>query len=316
MKNLKKSLAITLIAIMVFSMSVLGAVPTPNLVLSLDFENDSGYVLNDISGAGNHAEFMCVYGLGMRFIESPFGQGLLLDGASQFFEVSEAVFDRDELTFAFWTRWEGGAVWQRVFELGSWIQGDHVMMVPRTGDGLFQFSAWNAELQVAVTANPVDTYWTLPLNEWVHIAVTQNADNIATIYINGEPLAVNLGIWDGGVAEFTTVEDTTEIPHISFSYANNPPAEGVDIFRRIGWAATSAWDATFAGAFDEVRVFDGVLTSAQIMALVQHNNHLHEYEVETDGQNLTLIIIIIVAASTVLGIVLPFVLLKSKKKAG
>ena len=269
---MRKLKFLAVLLIFVFALGTIAYADVPNSVLHYDFENDSGSTVMDTSGNNNHAEFVDYYGIGMMFIESPFGQGIQLDGAAQFMELPAGVFDRDALTLSFWVRWEGGMTWQRLFEIGSWIRGDHIMMVPRTGEDLFQFQGWNYDAQHSFVATPADEDWRFPQNEWVHIAITQDADTLTFVFVNGEPFPMNVAFWSDG--DESSLENVTSfVTGVSFRYANNPPpAEGEDIFRRFGWAATSSWDATTAGSYDEIRVFSGVLTSGQIRGLYLYND--------------------------------------------
>ena len=304
-----KKLGMAILAFaLVIGMISHAAEPAINSVLSLDFDNVAGSIIPDTSGAGNNGEFQDEYGAGIMFIEGPFGQAVQLDGASQFIEVPANVFDRDEVTIAFWIHWEGGIAWQRIFEVGSLSADAHITFVPRTHEDIMSFQSWNAAAQHAFVATPADSS-SFPTNEWVHVAITQDANTLTRIYFNGNPLALDLLFWTAGDSH--TLENVTEfVAGTSFRYVNSPTnSNGEDNFSRFGHSATAFWDAPMAGSFNAVHVFNGVLSQEQITSLMEHNSPF----VAASGSDLPWVWIATGTGAVVIIAVIVVVVLKKKR---
>lgn len=269
MSRTKKMIASLMV--MLFTCTAFAFTSSAALIASYDFETDQDKQLVDNSGENNHATFFDGEEVGVTYVDGKFGKALELDGATQYFEVNNKVFDTEEITLAFWVKWEGGAPYQRFFEMGTAETGEHWMIVPYTTDKKFQFSAYNKSEGGAFIAN-LSKKWDVPKGEWVHMAVTMDKNNLTRLYINGEVQKLTVEISKNekksvqkGVTEFTSP--------VSFKYVNNPKdiTKKDWMFRRFGASATSTWDATTAGTYDSIKIFNEALTAEQVVELKDTN---------------------------------------------
>lgn len=91
-----------------------------------------------------------------------------------------------DFTVEAWVYWRGGAAFQRIFDFGTGansppINDDWIFLTPSTGS-VARFAISNNGL---TSPQVLDAAIPLPTNVWTHVAVTINAANAATIYING-----------------------------------------------------------------------------------------------------------------------------------
>jgi len=88
---------------------------------------------------------------------------------------------------------------------------------------------------------------TFPLDEWAHFAATVSSENGVTLYVNGEIVGTN--------------ENTSDL-------FNGTGDNGEDDPYAIGRAYGDGEEQWFGGKIDEVRVFDTVLDTGQVQALL------------------------------------------------
>ncbi|MCP3893995.1 MULTISPECIES: DUF1735 and LamG domain-containing protein [Bacteroides] len=119
------------------------------------------------------------------------------------------------------------------------------------------------QLQVATSAgNFTSSELQLPTNEWVHIAVTYDADaKQVAVYINGKNAAS--GTLDAGAVNWG-------IPH-------SDESDGKPRCFWIGYSYNN--DRYLAGDISEVRIWNKVLTTEEINA----KNHFYEVEPKAEG---------------------------------
>src|SRR5690606_5822495 len=60
------------------------------------------------------------------------GQALSLDGVDDHAVLPPGVASAEEITVAGWVRWNGGGMWQRVFDFGHGT-GSYLFLTPRSG---------------------------------------------------------------------------------------------------------------------------------------------------------------------------------------
>lgn len=163
-----------------------------------------------------------------------------LDGASGYVDLPNGIISvLTNATFETWATWNGGSVWQRVFDFGSNASGEdqqgngttYIMLTPQaSGAGMrFEATLGNGSDLLNTTA--------MPTNKECHIVVTYNySARMAKLYVDGLLVATN--------ALTVSLNDIEDI--------NN-------------WLGRSNWpDPFFNGSFNEFRIYDGILTDVDV----------------------------------------------------
>ena len=161
------------------------------------------------------------------------GHALVFDGSTTHanLPIPSPVIYKD-FTFAAWVWWDGGAVWQRIFDFGNGT-ADYLFLTPSGGSGM-RFEITTGGVTQGLNAP------TLPTGTWVHVAVTLGGDT-ATLYVNGSAVAT---------ANTFTLDPT------SVNLAAN-------------YLGKSQWpDPLFAGKLDDVRLYNHALGASTVSALV------------------------------------------------
>ncbi|MDB6017906.1 MAG: domain containing protein [Pedosphaera sp.] len=150
------------------------------------------------------------------------------------------------LTIEAWVTWNGGGVWQRLFDFGSNSNGEnnqgtgltYLMLTPlsvnSTGVWRFAITTNSAGSESALTGSAA-----LPIGQQVHVAVTYDfVAGLAAVYLNGQQVATG----------------PATIPLSAINDVNV-------------WLGRSNWpDPYFNGVFDEFRIYSGVLSDTQVAA--------------------------------------------------
>lgn len=140
------------------------------------------------------------------------------------------------MTFAAWVRPAAAANWARIFDFGNDTR-TYAFLAQRDGAGLPRFAItrnFAGGEQTIVGAAP------LPVNEWSHVAVTLDG-RTGTLYVNGKQAGQNTAL--------------TLTPALLGSIANV-------------WLGRSQYnDPTFAGAYQDVNIWQSALTAAQVAEL-------------------------------------------------
>jgi hypothetical protein len=90
-------------------------------------------------------------------------------------------------TLAFWTKWNGGAAWQRAFDFGA-DTTNYFFLTP--------LNSVNGKMRFAITTSGsggeqvIDATTALPTNQWCHVAVTLDGSK-GLLYLNGNPVGTN-----------------------------------------------------------------------------------------------------------------------------
>jgi hypothetical protein len=168
-----------------------------------------------------------------KFVAGRHGQALELNGTTDYLQVSPRLGDSTDFSFAGWVFWNGGAAWQRIFDLGD-DTSHYLFLSPRSGGGSLRFAINNGggEQQLSAPA--------LTMGVWTHLAVTI-AGSTGKLFVNGVPVATNV------------------------SMSVNPGDVGTK-FNYLGRSRFSA-DPLFNGRFDDLRFVSSALTDAQVAAI-------------------------------------------------
>jgi autotransporter-associated beta strand protein len=166
------------------------------------------------------------------------GQGASLSGNGDYVQLSPRIGDSTDFTFGAWVYWNGGANWQRIFDLGAGTS-NYLFLTPSSGSGTLRFAIKDGggEQQLNHTA-------ALPTNMWTHVAVTING-NTGKLFVNGALVATNT------------------------SMTLNPVDVGTQ-FNFLGKSQFSA-DPYFAGRLDDVQFLPYALADAKIAAMMTNN---------------------------------------------
>ncbi|MER7767539.1 LamG-like jellyroll fold domain-containing protein [Kitasatospora sp. NPDC096140] len=141
----------------------------------------------------------------------------------------------------------------------------HALGQDATGQptGQWQAEVRDSDANGAVRTLTAHTPATSVLENWTHLAVSYDAfaDRLV-LYVNGQP--ENQGCPDGS---------TGCIPHVSWTGAPQPyeAGGGVQFGRN---RAAGAWGEYFSGQLDDVWLYQGVLSPAQIAKLADYNVEL------------------------------------------
>jgi len=182
----------------------------------------------DNSGLGNN-----VIGAGRpAFTTGRTGQAVRLDGTTTHLQLPPDVANATAFTFAAWVRWDGGAIWQRIFDFGR--DSTHYMfLTPSAGSGTLRFAINNGSGEQIVESSG------LASGSWQHVAVTLSG-GVARLYRNGA-LAASAAV------TITPAQLAADLNYLGKSQF--------------------APDPLFAGRLDEVLVSDRALSATQITAL-------------------------------------------------
>lgn len=149
----------------------------------------------------------------------------------------------NEASFEIWVVWNGGGVWQEMFDFGqaatpgiSTGGGQYVMICPHDGNTGALHAEWDQNPSYDVTlTGPSLQIGVLSQVVWTHDQDRQ----LDKLYLNGQLVAsgVNTGLW-------STLPDTDN------------------------WMARDEWpDPMFNGAYSDFRIWSGALTSGQVANL-------------------------------------------------
>jgi 3D (Asp-Asp-Asp) domain-containing protein len=148
-------------------------------------------------------------------------------------------------TLEAWVNWNGGGIWQRVFDFGDNSNGEdqqgtgitYFGLVPTASSGFLRF---NVTTNSGAGENPVlDAPMALPSKAPTHVAVSYNITAGAVrLYLNGQRVAMA-----PAVIPLNTLNDIN------------------------CWLGKSNWnDPAFNGSFDEFRMYAGAMLDADVAA--------------------------------------------------
>ena len=169
------------------------------------------------------------------------GQAISLNGTDSYMMLpaTQPLSAYNEITLATWVNWNGSSQWQRIFDFGN-NSNQYMLLSPRTGTNKLRF-----EIKNGGSAQGVETAQ-LPANQWVHVAVTLG-NGTAKLYVNGTLKATSSGI---------TIKPSDFQPGLNYL--------GKSQF---------ATDPLFNGMIDEFRIYNRVLSDAEIGAVYNQTGY-------------------------------------------
>jgi autotransporter-associated beta strand protein len=148
------------------------------------------------------------------------------------------IADSNDFTFGAWIKWDGGANWQRIFDLGD-STSDYLFLTPSDGNGKLNFT-----IRVNNSDQALAHSSAIPVGQWTHVAVTISG-NTGKLFVNGTLSATNN------------------------SMSHNPSAVGSET-NYLGRSRYSA-DPYFDGMMDDVVFLANALPDAKIPTLMGNN---------------------------------------------
>ena len=171
-----------------------------------------------------------------NFTAGRYGQAIALNGTTDYLQASPRLGDSTDFSFTGWMLWNGGANWQRIFDLGDIESLKYLYLSPNVGSSTMRFTitdaGWNSEQRLNAAA--------LPSNVWTHVAVTISGST-GKMFVNGVPVATNTAM------------------------TFNPGDLGTK-YNYLGKSRVAA-DPLFNGRFDDFRFFSSALSDAQVAAI-------------------------------------------------
>jgi arabinan endo-1,5-alpha-L-arabinosidase len=177
--------------------------------------------------------------------DSSRGNVLNLDGVTNYVVLAGPVANCS--TLAAWVKWNGGGVWQRVFDFGT-DTTNYFFFTPLASSGKMRF---------AITTNSaggeqqINAATAMPTGSWCHVAVTLDGTN-GLLYLNGNPIGTNSSL---------TIRPW-------------------QILAKNNYLGKSQWpgDPLFSGRIDSFRVFGRPLSGTEIRDLAYaHPSLAHRY---------------------------------------
>jgi hypothetical protein len=212
---------------------VLGPLP----ILHYKFDETAGSVVADSSG-NNHTGAM---NGGYSWVAGKKGNAIKLDGVNGFVSLPAGIVSGlSDMTLATWVQLEVTVDWQRIIDFGN-NNTVQMFLVPQNKEtGVMRFA-------ITTTGKPgqqlVNGPSPLPVGVWKHVALVLNGPTVQLV--DGTSVAMMGGF--------------TMHPSSLGSTANN-------------WIGRSqlAVDPYFKGMFDDFRIYDRALTTAEIVAIVSN----------------------------------------------
>ncbi len=169
----------------------------PAIVLYFSFDDEEGNKVTDLSGNGNDGSVNSA-----KWVDGKYGKALEFDGEGAHVEVkSDVSFDIVQgITMMAWIN-------KPEFLPGN--NGETIISRKDSGSYCFEVSGWenaspeklDTEMQISGTYHRVASPDPVPLNVWVHTAVTYDGDSIR-LYIDGQMVAEES--WPGEMTNNTT----------------------------------------------------------------------------------------------------------------
>jgi hypothetical protein len=179
------------------------------------------------------------------------GNVLQLDGHANYMLVPDPAANCS--TIAAWVKWNGGAVWQRVFDFGT-DTTNYFFLTPLASSGKMRFA-------ITTTSNggeqQIEAATAMPTGSWCHVAVTLDGKK-GVLYLNGNPVGTNSSLM----------------------------IRPWQVLAKNNYLGKSQWpaDPLFSGEIGSFRIFGRALSGAEIKDLAYaHPALAHRYSFTTNA---------------------------------
>jgi hypothetical protein len=212
--------------------------------LKYDFDTGEGDLAIDASGNALHGSLL---GAPTWSGNGRIAGGLIFNNVSQFVELPlDVVRNYEAITVAAWLRASASPSGSTLFDFGS-SATNHFYLRVNSGNSSSTGMSYGAQ-RAGGNAIEVITAYVFPTAVWKHIALTVG-DGVATLYVDGQPVSTR-----------------------SFDFA--PNALGATAGNWI--ARTHSNSSNLWGTVDDFRLYDRVLTRAEVMAIAEPGaDYLH-----------------------------------------
>ena len=211
------------------------AATTPELIVNLPLNEGTGTTAADTAGRARNGQLAggAGWGAGRKG-----GSAVSLDGKSAHVALpADSLAQSSDFTVSLWVYWNAAATNTRVFDFGT-TDIAYMALIPRDSSGRMRFTATRSHYfgEQSITASAA-----LPTGRWAHVAV-KLMGNIGKLYLDG----VQVGETTGIVVTPFQLGDTTNT-----------------------WLGRSQYgaDPCFNGRLQDLRIYNGALSNAQIAAL-------------------------------------------------
>ncbi len=156
-------------------------------------------------------------------------QAITLNGTDAFIQLPATIAHQQEITISTWVYWNGGGIWQRIFDFGNG-EDQNLFLTPSADAGQLRFAIKNGGAEERLTATG------LPTGQWSHVAVTLSGST-GRLYVNGK-----------------LVDEST-----AFTIS---PLDFKPVLNYIGRSQYP--DALLNGSIDDFRVYNYALTATEV----------------------------------------------------
>jgi hypothetical protein len=209
---------------------------TPALQTQLKFDETTGTKASDVV---NKASMNTLNG-GAKWDVGKTGNAVSLNGTDAYVSLPEGITSTlSDFTIAAWVYLGDNKNWARVFDFGD-DRGRYMFLTSKAGIGKVRFAISTV---YGYNEQVIDGTEALPLNQWVHVAVTLSG-RMGTLYVNGVAVGTN--------------------PAMDF-----PPYQIGSTDRN--WIGRSQYpnDPYLNGKVDDFRIYDGALSAEEIASLAK-----------------------------------------------
>ena len=195
-----------------------------SLVTQLRFDSDLG----DYSANRYHG----LVGGDLSYDSGKIGSAVVLNGTDNYVQLPAYIVNNDEITISTWVYWNGGNVWQRIFDFGN-DQKENMFLTAAADSGNLRFAINAGDGEQTLESSPLTT------GQWVHLAVVLDSGG-GRLYVNG------------AIA-------------VQSSSVTLKPSDFKPVMNYIGRSQFP--DPLFSGRIDEFRIYNYALTTSEVAAL-------------------------------------------------
>lgn len=174
---------------------VLTATPNFGQHAYWNFEESTDTIVTDIWG-GYHGTLTSQ----VEWIPGKYGNAVSFTGSSDsYIQLADGVVSElNDFTITTWANMQNLPVNSRIFDFGSGT-GTFMILCPNSGNSTIRY-----KLTYGGKNDTFEIPYELPIDEWVHLAITQ-ISNLLTIYANGNPIGThNVQLMPSGMGVTTS----------------------------------------------------------------------------------------------------------------